>query len=84
MDGFGHQRQRHVERHGAAIAIGEPITERLTQSRQHKRQRLEILDGPFQVERLFKPLFHAGRHQRPRIFAARPSLPHQSFLTEAR
>ena len=78
-----HQRQRDAQHDGAAIAALEPLAQRLEQPREHKRQRLEAVDRPFEIERCLELLRDAGRHERPHLFAARPSLPAQAVLTEA-
>ena len=53
------QRQRDAQDDGAPIATLEPIAQRIEQTRQHKRQRLEPLDRPFEIERLFELVGHA-------------------------
>ncbi len=76
------QRQRDAQHDGAAVAALEPLAQRVEQPRQDKRQRLEAVDRPFEIERCLELLRHAGRHERPHLFAARPPLPPEAGLAE--
>ena len=80
--GERHQRQGDPQNDGAAVAALEPLAQGFQQARQHKRQWLEAIDGPFEIERRLELLRHAGRHERPYLFAARPPLPAKAGLTE--
>ncbi len=67
--------QSHVQHGRAAIALLQVRLERLHQTAEHERQRLELLDRPFELERLLESLFGHGRHQRTRVLSTRETLP---------
>ena len=55
------QMQPHVQHGRAAIALLQVRLERLHQPPEHERQRLELLDRPFEIERLLESFFRNGR-----------------------
>jgi hypothetical protein len=69
--------QEHVQHRRPAIAALEARRQRFEQPREHERQRLEILDRPFQIERRFEALRVEHRHERPDVLAARDRLPRE-------
>jgi len=73
-----------VQHRRAAVAPLEARRQRLEQTRQHERQRLEPLDRPLQLQRRLEPLLFEGRHQRPDIVAARDRLPDERLAAEPR
>src|SRR6266581_458323 len=76
--------QADMQHRGAAIALLEMRRKRVHQPRQHERQRLEPLDGPFEIERLLEAFFRKRRHERRWILAAREALPGDTVFAEAR
>ena len=79
-----HQPQQDVQHRGAAVAPFEARRQRLEQPRQHERQRLELLDRPFEIHRGFEPFFGDVGDQRTRVLTARNGLPDEPALTEPR
>jgi len=75
--------QADMQHRGTAIAPLEMRCERVHQPRQHERQRLEPLDGPFEIERLLEAFFRKRRHERRWILTAREALPVDTVFAEA-
>ena len=78
------EEETHVQHGRAAIAALEMRFERLQQTAEHERQRLEPLDRPLEIERLLEALLGHGRHERSGILTAREPLPSHARLPETR
>src|SRR5678815_2072156 len=76
--------QAHVEDRRAAVTLLQVSLEPIHQAPEHERQRLELLDGPLEIERLLEPLFGYSGHQRTGVFPASQTLPVRLLTAEAR
>ncbi len=74
------EEETHVQNRRAAAAPFEMRFERFEQTAEHEGQRLELIDRPFEIERLLEALFGNGRHQRSGILTAREPLPSHAVL----
>src|SRR5262245_55579662 len=67
--------QADVQHGCAPTAALEMRRQWLEQPPEYERQRLEPVDGPFEIERLLEPLLRHLGPQRPRILATCEALP---------
>jgi hypothetical protein len=58
--------------------------QRFHQPSEHERERLQTLDRPLEIDRLFETFFRNHRQERPWIFPTRKPLPPYSLLPEPR
>jgi hypothetical protein len=76
------QTEMRMQNRRAAIRAFESFRQRLQQTPEHERQRLEPLDGPFKIERRLERIVRHPGHQRRGVFATRQPLPQNPARTQ--
>jgi len=84
MHGFADQVQSNVQYGRAAAATIELGFQWIEEPTEHKRQRLQPLDGPFKIERLLEAFLLDDGKKRPRILTTGQTLPPHALLPQPR